>query len=173
MCLMTGMAMAQVQSEKMTLTPVKKGDEPKQVMEAIKKDFPKAIASDLSFLPAELYGEKWSVSFKNDLDEDAVFYHVTLKEGKETYRAAYDKDGNILSAKYEIPEAKLPKEVTNAILAKHPQWSVINDVERITYKKGGIREVFRIQIRQDDKYRSLFVTVDGTIMKDKLVNHST
>jgi len=48
--------MAQMNSETLTLRPVKKGEEPKEVMNAIRKDFPKAIVSDLNFLPAKLYG---------------------------------------------------------------------------------------------------------------------
>ena len=54
MCFMIGMVMAQAQSETLTVKAVKKGEEPKEVMDAIKQDFPKAIVGDLSVLPAKL-----------------------------------------------------------------------------------------------------------------------
>lgn len=52
------------QQKTLTVTKVKKGEEPKVVLDAIKTDFPDFIAKDLSFLPAKLYGEEWNVNFK-------------------------------------------------------------------------------------------------------------
>ena len=165
--------MAQMQTVSMTLTPVKKGEEPKEVMDAIKKDFPKAIVGDLSFLPAKLYGEEWSVAFRDNLDGNAVFYHVTLKEGKELYRAVYDKKGKLVSSKFVIPEAQLPAKVSMAINEKYPQWAVVDNVERIVYKNNELSEVFHIRIQQDDEFRTLFITNAGKILKDKSIAHST
>jgi hypothetical protein len=172
MCFIAGIAMAQVQTETLTLKAVKKGEEPKGVMDAIKKDFPKAIVSDLAILPGKLYGEQWSVDFKDDLNgATPELYRVNLKEGSESYQAVYDKSGKMLSSKTIIKEAQLPAGVTKTISAKYPDWKVANDREKITYKKGALKEVYHVQIHQNNTYRSLFLDGSGRLIKNKLIQH--
>jgi hypothetical protein len=164
---------AQAQTETLTLRAVKKGEEPKEVMDAIKQDFPNAIVRDLSMLPGKLYGERWSLSFDDRLDGALPdFYLVNLKEGSETYKAVYDKAGNIKSSKFIINQAQLPKEVTSTIAAKYPDWTIIRDREKITYNEGTVKDAIHVEIQKDKMYRSLFLDNNGKLLKDALLRRS-
>lgn len=172
MCFIAGIAMAQSQTETLTLKAVKKGEEPKEVMAAIKQDFPQAIVRDLAILPGKLYGEQWSVYFNDNLNgATPEFYRVTLKESNESYQAVYDKSGKVLSSKTIVNEAQLPKGVTKTISAKYPDWKIANDREKITYKNGALKEVYHVQIHQNNTYRSLFLDNSGKLIKNKLIQH--
>lgn len=169
---LSGMVMVHAQSETLILKPVKKGEEPKAVMDAIKKDFPKAIVGDLTFLPAKLYGEQWSADFESNMNSAPDLYRVKLKEGTATYNAIYDKSGNVISSMTIIKMAQLPKEITKGIATKYPGWKIVNDVEKITYRKGAAKEAFRVQIQENKLHRSLLLNGSGNILKDKLMNHT-
>lgn len=170
MCLIAGAAMAQ--EETLTLKAVKKGEEPKEVMDAIKQDFPQAIAAVLAFLPDKLYGEKWSIDLTDNLDGDTPnFYQVNLKEKNQSYQAVYDKTGKVLYSKTVIEQAKLPKEVMATVSAKYPGWNIVKDTEKITVKQGGAKEVFRVEIKQEKKRRSLFLDYGGKLIKDVSAHH--
>ena len=167
------MVAAQAQTEFLTLKPVKKGEEPSAVMNSIKQDFPKGVASDLSILPSKMYGEQWSADFKEDLNGAVPnLYQVTIKEGNEMFRAAYDKSGKMLSSKTIIEKAKLPIEVTNAVSTKYPLWKIVNDREKITYTKGSLKEVYHVEINQDKMYRNLFIDNTGQVIKDEQRRHA-
>ncbi|HKZ38139.1 MAG TPA: hypothetical protein VJ184_10830 [Chryseolinea sp.] len=167
--LLAGMkfAQAQNQSETLTIKAVKKGEEPEKVMDAIKADFPKAIVTDLSILPAKLYGEYWSVSLNDNLGgKTPDLYLVNLKETNEVYKAVYDKDGKIKSSKLIIKQAQLPADVTSTIAIKYPDWTIIKDLEKITNKEGKIKEVYHVGIEKNKMHRSLFLDSGGKLIKD-------
>lgn len=173
-CIIAGLAMAQAQTETLTLKAVKKGEEPAAVMNAIKHDFPKAIVDDLRLLPAKLYGEQWSVNLQGDLGGNAPdSYLVNMKIGNENYKAVYDKAGKLISSKTIIKEAALPSEITKTISSKYPSWKIENDRERISYKKGSLKEAYHVQIHQSNRHRSLFFDGTGKILKDKLMVRSS
>ena len=164
---------AQAQTETLTLKAVKKGEEPKEVMDAIKQDFPKAIVRDLNILPGKLYGEHWSLSLDDKLDGSSPdFYVVSLKEDNETYKAVYDNAGNIKSSKFVIKQAQLPKEITSAISAKYPDWTIVRDQEKITYNEGTVKDAIHVEIQKDNMYRSLFFDSSGKLLKDALLKRS-
>ncbi len=170
LCSLSGIVLAQAQSETLVLKHVKKGEEPKAVMEAVKRDFPKAIVGDLSFLPAKLYGEYWSTSYENNLDGNSPdFYKVNLKEKDGSYEAVYDKSGNVIFSLTLIKEAQLPKEITKALATKYPGWKIVNDQEKITYRKGAAKEAFRVQIQESNMNRSLLLSANGKVLKDRSI----
>jgi hypothetical protein len=151
----------------LTLTAVKKGEGPKEVMDAIKKDLPKAIVGDLDFLPAKLYGENWSVNLEDNLDgAQPDTYHVTLKEANQRYEAVYDKSGNILSSKSVIDKAKLPNELAATVSNKYPGWKIIKSREKITAKAGVVKGAYHVEIKKDKMYRSLFLDTSGKMIRD-------
>jgi hypothetical protein len=94
LCLTVG-AWAQ-STETVTITPVKKGEEPQAVMNAIRNDFPQAIVTELGFLPTVLYGEQWNVRTDGAVakNADTQYYQVNIREGQDSYKALYDKAGN-------------------------------------------------------------------------------
>lgn len=161
------------QSETLELTAVKKGEEPKAVMDAVNKDFPKAIVKDIVVLPSKLYGEQWSVSDANNLDGSSVlYYQVSVTETNETSKAVYNKSGKLLSSKVIIKETQLPSQISSAITKKYAGWKIVNDREKITYKNEKLKEVYKVEIEKDKMYRSLFIDAAGTIHKDVLLKHS-
>ncbi len=173
-CAVVGGAVhAQNQMEMFTAKAVKKGEEPKAVVDAINQDFPKAIASDLNVIPAKLYGEQWAVNFDDQTNGAAPeYYHVALKEGNSQYSAYYNKQGKLISSKTFVPNAQLPSEVTSAINNKYPEWTIVKDSEKMAYREGKVREAFRVEIQKDNKHRNLLVDNSGTIHKDSSQGHS-
>lgn len=169
-CMAAGLAaQAQTDSETLMLTRVKKGEEPSAVMAAIKQDFPKAIVGDLNILPAKLYGERWSVNVDDQLNGATPdLYMVNMKEKGEQYKAVYDKKGNLMSSKTVVNKAALPSEVSATIHQKYPDWTIVNDREKITTKQGAVREIFHVEIHKNKQHRNLFVNPDGTMVKDAL-----
>ena len=167
MCLVAGAAMAQEGSKTFTLKAVKKGEEPKEVMDAIRQDFPKAIVGDLDFLPTKLYGEQWSVVLDDESNgAEPDLYHVHLKQGKQNYEAVYDKSGKVLSSKLLIDQAMLPTDVTATVSSKYPGWKIVKDGEKITTKEGVVKEAYHVEIKKDKAYRSLFLDTGGKVIKD-------
>ncbi|MBT1697300.1 hypothetical protein KK083_10460 [Fulvivirgaceae bacterium PWU4] len=168
MMLMTAvLAMAQT-TETLTLRPVKKGEEPKQVMDAIRADFPQAIVKDLSFLPGKLYGEMWSVTLTGDRESDLPdVYQVTLKDGHETYRAVYNNQGKLVSSKTVITSAQLPEAVVKSISTAYPGWKIVQDREKIQYKNGNLKEAFRVMLQENKKVKHVFVDGGGNILKER------
>ena len=57
LCFIAGIAIAYAQTETLTLKAAKKGEEPKEVMDAVKQDFPKAIVGNLNFLAITLISD--------------------------------------------------------------------------------------------------------------------
>lgn len=166
-------ANAQIESETITVKAVKKGEEPKAVMDAIKQDFPKTIIADLNILPGKLYGEQWSISVDDKLHGASPDnYLVTLKEKNETFRAVYDKTGQLRSSKHIIEQTQLPGEVTSAIAAKYPDWTIVKDSEKITYKEGKTKEAYKVEIQKDKTRRNLFLSNSGSIVKDIALRHA-
>lgn len=165
--LIQGVSFAQENS--LTLVPIKKGEEPKAVMDAIKRDFPKASTSDLSYLPSLIYNERWNVN--ENIEDNSDKYDlitVIIKENDKTYRAVYDQDGKILHTKTVIKDADLPKGIMKTIQSEYPGYSLVNDREKITSGKDLKSDiVYRVEIQKDNhgKITSLFFDNSGKILK--------
>jgi len=168
LCLMQGISFAQ--DNMVTLRPIKKGEEPKAVMNAIKSDFPNAASSELSYLPSLIYNEKWEVTENLESNNDNYDYvTVLLKENNETYRAVYDKTGKILHTKTVIKQADLPTAIMTTIHAKYPGYSIVNDREKITTGKNMVSDiVYRVEIQKGGKgnIKSLFLNNAGQILRE-------
>jgi hypothetical protein len=146
-CAIASLGIARAQTETLTLVAVKKGEEPKAVMDAVNKDFPKAIVNDISVLPAKLYGEHWSVNTVNDPNGANVdYYEVSINESNEVSRAVYDKSGKLLSSMAIIKDTQLPPKIVSAINKKYAGWKVVNDREKINYKNNKLKEVYKVEI---------------------------
>ena len=170
LCLAIG-ACAQ-STETVTITPVKKGEEPKAVMNAIRNDFPQAIVTELGFLPTVLYGEQWNVrtdgvaAAKN---ADTQFYQVNIREGSDNYKALYDKDGNLHFSKRIIKHAELPQAVIDAVAAAHPDYKIINDREKITSDADGkLNIVYHVTIQKKEHgiLRGMFIDPTGKVIRE-------
>lgn len=169
LCLAIG-AWAQ-STETVVITPVKKGEEPQAVMNAIRTDFPQAIVTELGFLPAVLSGEQWNVrtdgvAAKN---ADTQYYQVNIREGNDRYKALYDKEGKLQASKQIIKHAELPQAVINAVATAHPDYKIINDREKITSDATGkLNVVYHVTIQKKEHgiLRGMFIDPAGKIIRE-------
>lgn len=160
LCLAMG---AIAQQEQLTITKVKHGEEPKAVMNAIKSDFPNSVSRNFAFLPAKLYGKEWNVQLEGDAMESATYYQALIKSGKTEYTAVYDKDGKLMSSKYVIENAKLPKPV-NETIKKFEGWHIDAATELIKYNGAKtITDTYKIKIQKGIEHRVIFLDPEGHI----------
>ena len=164
--LMAANMLAYCQTKILNLKAVRKGEEPKEVMKAIQRNFPKALVEDLQILPAKLYGEHWRVDFQDDSKSTSPeYYLVNLKDEKEHFKAVYDSSGKLLSSKTTIIESKLPMKVTSAIASRYPGWVIVNTIEKITTEENSIKEVYHVEVQKDQLFKTLFFDKNGNIVK--------
>lgn len=160
MCLALGVM---AQEKKLTVTKVKKGDEPQAVMDALKQDFPKAITKDLSFLPSKLYGEEWNVQLEGDEINTPNFYQVSIKQGNRDYTAIYDKNGTLLSSKEVIRNSPLPPKVA-ATVKTFAGWHVDKVHEIIKYKGKTGDNFYRVKLQKGAEHKIVYLDRDGNII---------
>lgn len=160
---------AAAQEKTAVIRPVKKGEEPKAVMDALKKDFPNTVVESLSFLPSKLYGEEWNITVEGQENIEPTYYQVYIKKEKENYTAVYDKSGKLLSSKHIIEDASLPKPV-NETVKKFAGWHVDKAQEIIEYKSKGneFSNLYKVKLQQGAKHKVLFVNPNGEIVKDRI-----
>jgi hypothetical protein len=154
---------AMAQEEMLTITPVKKGDEPKAVLDAIKTDFPNAVANDLSFLPSKLYGSEWNVQLASNTDEDIQYYQIQVIEKNVHYTAVYDKDGKLLSSKETIKTHQLPSAVV-ASVKKFSDWKMIDSHEVIKTKGSKARLYYKVRLEKGKGHKNVFLDPQGNIL---------
>jgi len=154
------------QEKKLTIERVKKGEEPKQVMEAIKTDFPGAITKDLSFLPAKLYGDEWNVDLQGEDTEQIKYYQVNIKEENRSYKAVYDANGHLLSSMQVIHDAKLPAPI-NATLKKFSGWHIDKSHEIIRYSGKHASDTYRVKLQKGAEHKNVYLDANGNIINTR------
>jgi len=165
--LSVGTGWAQIQEEDVTITRVKKGEEPQAVMASVKKDFPNAVVKDLAFLPYALYGREWAVTERSDdmANTTNQFYQVMASGSGKQFTAVYDKNGKLLSYKETIKHAELPEAVKNTIWTKFPGWQITGDREkiRINHKKDLI--AYRVDLSKGKERQHVFLDGQGNVTR--------
>jgi hypothetical protein len=156
------------QEKKAVITPVKKGEEPQAVMDALKKDFPNTMVENLSFLPRKLYGEEWNIFIEGDENADPSFFEVRVKKENEFYTAVYNKSGKLLSSKHIIQNAALPKEVLETV-KKFAGWHMDKVQEIIEYRNNDLTNVYKIKLQQGMKHKNVFINAKGEIVNERIV----
>lgn len=164
-----GSTLALIAQEKvMKITPVKKGEEPQQVMEAIKKDFPEAVSKDLAFLPTKIYGDEWNVEVTGDDVNELNFYEIDLIQGKNHYAAVYNKDGKLLSSK-EIIRSESPPSVVNEAIGKFKGWKMDKFHETIRYRNHKTTDTYKIKLHKGAEHKVVFIDPKGEIINTRFV----
>ncbi len=108
---------------------------PKAVTKSVKKRFPK--------------GEMSSAS--SDTVDKKTTYEVTLKSGGTTFDVNINADGTITGMEKEVAIKDLPKAITDAVAAKHPNKKMKKGEEVISVKDG----------KETLEYYEVFVEIDG------------
>jgi hypothetical protein len=155
------------QEEILTITPVKKGDEPKAVMAAIQNDFPGAIAKDFAFLPSKLYGKEWNLQLAGDTDETINFYQVQVNEKDVLYTAVYDKEGKLMSSKETIKTSRVPYAVVTSA-KKFTGWKM-EDTHEIIKTNGTKATVsYKVRLKKGIEHKNVFFDPQGNIISQHL-----
>ncbi|HEX5171862.1 MAG TPA: hypothetical protein VFW11_21935 [Cyclobacteriaceae bacterium] len=168
MSLILGTGYAQ---ESVGLAPIKKGAEPKAVLNALKEEFPQATASEFNFISRELYGQKWSETEDgSQLNGSLKYLQVTVKDKNNDYQQViFDEHGKVINVKEFIKHADLPAEITKALKAKYPECKLLKDSERIsTGKANKATAIYRLEIQTGPKgeKRNLFYDNGGKLLRD-------
>src|SRR5215475_3008692 len=102
----------------------KKVKAPQAVMDAFKKQYPNATIKSVS---SEKEGGK-------------TVYEIESMDGAQRRDLMYDANGTVLSTEELVPNAQIPKAVSDAIAAKYPKASIVR-AEKLIDKDGMRYEV--------------------------------
>ena len=160
-------AQAPLADETLVIKAVKKGDEPKQVMDAVKSDFPDVIVKDVAFLPSALYGREWALSERNNTDNktELMFYQVSAYGPTGHFQAVYDKAGKLLSFKQALKDAELPDAVSNTLKTLYGDWTVSGDKEYFSYDLKKTDVAYRVTLTKGHKHKHLLIDPSGKIRR--------
>lgn len=161
-----GYALGAAAQETMTITQVKKGDEPQAVMDAIKTDFPQSVQKELAYLPGKLYGREWNVTRDGEQLDNLTFFQVRIKQGNTNYTAVYDKDGKLLSSMHVVEPAKMPVQV-QATVKKYAGWHVDSSSEQIKYNGKTTTDVYKIKLQKGVEHKVIFVDPTGNVVNTR------
>lgn len=170
--LLTGLSVGTIQAQSplqdqtVTITHVKKGEEPQQVMTAVKADFPNSIVRDVAFLPRALYGQEWAVDEQNNMDKntDILYYRVAANSPTLNYSAVYNKDGKLISFKEIVKQTLLPEAITKTISDQFADWKVVGNQERIQYGKSS-SNYYRVELARGRAREKVFFDNNGTVLR--------
>ncbi|UCD60910.1 MAG: nicotinate-nucleotide adenylyltransferase [Flavobacteriaceae bacterium] len=107
----------------------------------------------------------YDVTTKDYYQDDYDYYTVEfyIPDGKIV--AAYDPDGKILRTIEKFKNIKLPNAVTKALLDRFPNWTVSNDVYRVTYTdKKGAKKIYKLKLENGEKVMKIKMNEDGEFL---------
>jgi len=107
----------------------------------------------------------YDVTTKDYYQDDYDYYTVEfyIPDGKIV--AAYDPDGKILRTIEKFKNIKLPNAVTKALLDRFPNWTVANDVYRVTYTdEKGAKKVYKLKLENGEKVMKIKMNEDGEFL---------
>ena len=171
--LLAGLTIAGVQAqsatdvEVVTISHVKKGEEPKQVLAAIKNDFPEAIVKDMAMLPRALYGKQWAISEQGKLsaDDQVNFYQVQASWKDGNLSAVYDKDGKLVSYSEFVKQGELPATVKNTLSKQFSGYQIARNQERIHVKSGKEKIAYKVELVSGKEHKIVFLDQQGNVTR--------
>jgi hypothetical protein len=107
----------------------------------------------------------YDVTTKDYYQDDYDYYTVEfyIPDGKIV--AAYDPDGKIIRTIEKFKNIKLPNAVTKALLDRFPNWTVANDVYRVTYTdEKGAKKVYKLKLENGEKVMKIKMNEDGEFL---------
>lgn len=97
--------------------------------------------------------------------DDFDFYTVSffIPDGKIV--AEYDGEGKIVRTIEKFKNIALPDDVQTAVLKRFPNWTVTNDVYRVTYTEDkGAKKIYKLLLKNGDKRMRVKVDDMGTFL---------
>lgn len=168
--LTAGAAWAQIESEAVTISKVKKGDVPAKVVAAFERDFPNAEPIDHVLMNLNASRERWAIT-KEDMDDyrysndKPQFYEIEMRGHKIYQQALYDASGKLLKLKTIMKDGTLPAAIKQRLTADYAGWKVIGDKEIIN-DVGRKPSRYRVRVEQGKEKKTLIFNEEG-----KVLNH--
>ena len=134
------------------------------VVTAVNYKYLNAIDSKEVAIPVQMLERKVAAFNLEDAEfyqDDNEFYYVSfyIPEGKIV--AAYNPEGEVLRTIERFEDVKLPTAVRNAVAERFPNWTIVNDVYRVTYNQNkGANKSYKIKLKNGDKV--MRVKIDDT-----------
>jgi hypothetical protein len=134
------------------------------VVTAVNYKYLNAIDSKEAAIPVQMLERKVAAFNLEDSEfyqDDSQFYYISfyIPEGKIV--AAYNPEGEILRTIERFEDVKLPTAVRNAVAERFPNWTIVNDIYRVTYSKNkGANKSYKIKLKNGDKV--MRVKIDDT-----------
>jgi len=97
--------------------------------------------------------------------DDFEFYTVSfyIPDGKIV--AEYDNEGKIIRTIEKFKKISLPNDVKTALLERFPNWTVTNDVYRVTYTEdNGAKKIYKLMLKNGDKKMRVKLDDMGTFL---------
>lgn len=122
------------------------------------------IAQPVDMLQKEvaLYDLKSSELYSDEYDE----YYVTFYIPEGRILAAYDEDGKLTRTIEKFKNVKLPNNVEKSILERFPEWTIANDVYKVSYHndRGVTRQLYKVTLENGDKTIKVKLNAEGNFM---------
>ncbi len=141
-CLISAVSLtlrAQTPAPKKTAPP----KAPQAVIAAFEKQYPKATIKSVS----------------SEKEGGRTVYEIESMDGMQRRDLVYEADGKVLSTEELIPNAQIPKAVSDAVAAKFPKAPIVS-AEKLT-DKDGMR--YEVVVKVNGKNKSVEVDPFGKI----------
>ena len=107
----------------------------------------------------------YDVTTKDYYQDDYDYYTVEfyIPDGKIV--AAYDPDGKIIKTIEKFNDIKLPTAVSEALLDRFPNWTIAQDVYRVSYTdEKGAKKVYKLKLENGEKTMRVKMNEDGEFL---------
>ncbi|XOV92677.1 MAG: hypothetical protein ACFHWX_21025 [Bacteroidota bacterium] len=170
MTMVLGTGYAQIGSESVMLSPIKKGEEPQAVLNSLKQQFPEATTSQFNWISDLLVGQKWSENLEGKLNgNDMRYIEVTVKDKNDSKaQVLFDDQGNLIKVKQFVKKVDLPAPILTSLKDKYPDYKLLNTSEKIRVGKDlKSSAVYRVEMKGTHDKTSLFYDMNGKLLKER------
>ena len=134
------------------------------VVTAVNYKYLNATDSKEVALPVQMLQRKaaaYNIQEAEFYSDDFDYYTVSFIIPQGKIVAAYNGKGEIMRTIERFEDVKLPSAVRNAVAERFPNWTIVNDVYKITYTQDkGANMSYKLKLTNGDK--TMRVKIDDT-----------
>jgi hypothetical protein len=106
----------------------------------------------------------YDVTEQEYYEDDYDFYTVSffIPDGKIV--AVYDDKGELMRTIEKFKDIKLPNSIQSALLDRFPNWTVVNDVYRVTYSEKGVNKTYKLKLKNGEKTMRVKMAENGEFL---------
>lgn len=166
-CLLTAASVFAQEEQQVVLKKVSNYEVPKEVIDAVKRDFPASVVDQVKILPADGI-EGWKVTdVKNNLtDNDVVnYYAIEFYGDGVSGEVLYNDKGEMVLYKKVINDEALPPSIRNYIGTNYEGWAFIKDKEVIKKTPNSKTDVYSVTIKNGSQKKTLHFNAMGKLIE--------